>query len=84
MKPVKISFNRQMHHPTAGTYYRGCFSLPRHLFEKFTNQKGTGNSEHFLKVTETKELIRFLKFNRVPFDERRAHGVFNYYINIVD
>lgn len=84
MKKVTVSFNRQLTHPTAGTYYRGCFALSRSLYERFTGQKNTSNTEHYLKVSETKKLIRFLKFHRIPFHEKRAHGEFNYYIRIIE
>lgn len=84
MEKVTIAFNRQLMHPTAGTYYRGCFTLSRPLYERFVGQKRTTNTEHYLKVSETKKLIRFLKFHRVLFQEKRARGEFNYYIRIVE
>lgn len=84
MKKVTVAFNRQLTHPTAGTYYRGCFTLSRPLYERFTGQKNTVNAEHYLKVSETKKLIRFLKFHRIPFQENRAKGEFNYYIRIIE
>jgi hypothetical protein len=84
MKTVKIAFNRQTWHPTEGTYYRGCFTLPRKLYEKFSNQSNTTNTEHYLKISDTLHLIKYLKFKGIPFNEKRAYGAFNYYINIVE
>lgn len=84
MKKVNIAFNRQVMHPTSGTYYRGCFTLSRTLFEQFTGRKGTSNEEHYLKVSETKKLIAFLKFHKILFQQKRACGQFNYYIRIIE
>jgi hypothetical protein len=89
MKEVKISFNKQRN-GRDGTYYRGCFTLDKAIYLKFTNgQDGTevdkldGKKCHWLNITGTYHLIEFLRKEGIPFNIKRASSAVNYFIDVV-
>lgn len=93
-REVKIAFNKPMHHPRQGTYYRGCFTLDLDTFIKFvgnpTNPRSmlyldprTKRNCYFLNLMGRDALVDFLRKHNIPFNANRAFapGV-NYYIDV--
>lgn len=90
MREVTIAFNKQMNHPTQGTYYRGCFNLDMETYLKFTSGRDelwtdphSGRKYHFLNITGTQFLIAFLTKHGIPFKRERACRQINYMIEVV-